>query len=574
MVLYINNSNPVSDNMGQSNMKNNTKIIGPDFLNYLIQQFYKIIQKVEKGEVVRFFSYHLLDLSQVTSKIQILSTIKKFIWFKKKARMETQIFAEIYNLIFGHTIWPFLMGMACFIIALLGILMIVMGLSRKRGLDPNTAITELDEYPMITVVMCCKGTHEHSLSNFKRNLNMQYPGKVEFIFVAESNDDPAVACARQAIEEVHFTSDNRKADIVIAGLSFHNAQKIHNMLFGVAYADPQSKFVLFADDDVFFYPGLIEELVDPLVKDPEHILVSTGYEFIVPPAGGGIFDYCLMTYRLHNLFSFITPRPILCWGGCWMSPLSVFRENFNNLVDCYLDGGYSDDTIISCLIQQKGYVCAHPYRAIFPNVVAKNVPFAKYWEFMSRQFFVTDTYSTDFNKRVNHSLAFLICSTIWLMVIWIAIVPVSGALAVLAKVFGTFSFTLGPKLGVLSILLWVFFSEAIVFSMKTMAKVSNSLRPPEQQVSIELSRIKIFVGLSLHAFLMPIAVVYIMVSNSIVWAGVRYYKKNGKIVKVERYDAEGKPYSEPFENSIARTLSVQKIHDLISQSSEIQFEQV
>ncbi|KAH0790168.1 Ceramide glucosyltransferase [Histomonas meleagridis] len=466
------------------------------------------------------------------------------------------------------------MGMACFIIVVVAILMIAMALSRKRGLDPSTAIVKLDEYPMITVVMCCKGTHENSLSNFKRNLSMQYPGKVEFLFVAESEDDPAVACARQAIEESNLNTENRKTDIVIAGLSFHNAQKVHNMLFGVAYSDPESKYVLFADDDVFFYPGLIEELVDPLIKYPDNILVSTGYEFIVPPPGGNVFDYCLMIYRLHNLFSFITPRPILCWGGCWMSTLSVFRENFNNLIDCYLDGGYSDDTIISLLVQQRGYVCAHPFRAIFPNVVSKKISFRKYWEFMTRQFFVTDTYATNFNKRVNHSLAFLICSSIWLMIIWISIAPVSGSLAILASIFGDFKFNLAGKLGIVSIFLWIFMTETIKNAMKTMAKVSNQQRPPEQHVKIELNRFKIFLGIAIHTFLMPISVVYIMLSNSIVWAGVRYYKKNGKIVKVERKGSDGRPYSVPFENSIARTLSNPKMSELVNFNSQIHFQQV
>ncbi|OHT05619.1 Ceramide glucosyltransferase [Tritrichomonas foetus] len=473
--------------------------------------------------------------------------------------------ADLFYALFSHPIWKFLTFISCFIIVVMTVLMIAMGCFRLKGLDPRTAINRLPQYPMISVIMCCKGTHSNSLSNFKRNLRMEYPGPAEFIFVVESIDDPAASCAQKAIDETVFPQQLRRTQIAVAGLSFHNAQKIHNMLIGVTYCSPESKYVLFADDDVFFYPGLMEELVYPLIKEPEKVLVSTGYEFIAPPSGSCIANYCLLTYRIHNLFSYITERPILCWGGCWMSPLWVFRENFAHVVDCYLDGGYSDDTIISCLAQQKGYVCAHPHRAIFPNNVDKNTPFAKYWDFLKRQFFVTDTYSTNYNKRVVHSLAYLICSTIWLLVIWISISPFMGILAIISCISNLSYFVWTPTaiFSTASFLLWIIFVYTIKYATNSMVQVSNSVRPPEQQITVRLNGIKVFIGLTVHAFLMPIAVLVIMFSKSIVWAGVRYYKENGKIVKVERKDSNGEVFTELFASSISRTLNMPGIKELI-----------
>jgi hypothetical protein len=52
------------------------------------------------------------------------------------------------------------------------------------------------------------------------------------LFVMESESDPAVACARSAIDSTEFRSDDRSTKLVIAALSYHNAQKIHNMLSG------------------------------------------------------------------------------------------------------------------------------------------------------------------------------------------------------------------------------------------------------------------------------------------------------------------------------------------------------
>jgi len=349
-------------------------------------------------------------------------------------------------------------------------------------------------------------------------------------------------------------------------LSFHNAQKIHNMLHGVTCASDESQYVLFADDDVFFYPGLIEELLDPLVKEPNHILISTGYEFMIAPEGSNIANYCLLTYRFHNLWSFITDRPILCWGGCWMAPLWVFRKNFNHLVDCYLDGGYSDDTIISCLAQQMGYVCAHPYRAIFPNVLPKRTSFPKYWDFLKRQFFVTDTYSTGYNKRVVHSLAYLIVTTIWLMVIWVGVLPIAGVLAILSYYTSpTFTWTFVATTTVVSIPVWMILVLLFRYASKSLALVANSVRPPDQQVQTDINPFKMYIGLSIHAFLMPIAILVILFSNSIVWAGVRYYKKNGKIYKVERKKEDGTVYSELFASSVARVLCQDGMKKLLSQ---------
>lgn len=484
-----------------------------------------------------------------------------------------EIFADVIKTLFSHPIWNFLTFISCFSIFVLSILFTMMGCLRLRGLKPTSEENKLTEYPKVSVVMCCKGIHDQSKSNFIRNMKMQYPGPAEFIFVVESENDPAAACAREAIAETPFNPNlDRDATVVVAGLSYHNAQKIHNMLIGVTACSEDSEFVLFADDDVFFYPGLLEELVSPLVLESNKVLLSTGYEFIAPQPGASIWNYCMMTYRLHNLFSFITDRPILCWGGCWMAPLWIFRKNFAHLVDCYLDGGYSDDTIVSCLAQQKGYVCAHPYKAIFPSVPSKNLPFIKYWDFLTRQFFVTDTYSTNYNKRVVHSLAYLIITSIWLLVTWISISPIIGVLSILAYFTSTaFVWNYVSTFSTISFFMWFALTKSIKFATNAMNDVSNSTRTPDQQTNVKLSSLKIFIGLNTHCFFMPIAVIYILISKSIIWSGVKYYKENGKIWKVERKDENGNVVTELFASSISKVLTQTKIKQLLNGFQNNQF---
>jgi hypothetical protein len=96
-----------------------------------------------------------------------------------------------------------------------------------------------------------------------------------------------------------------------------------------------------------------------------------------------------------------------------------------------------------------------------------------------------------------------------------------------------------------------------------MVAVSNSVRPPEQQIECKLNKIKLAVGLTIHAMTMPIGVIKIMISEYIVWAGVRYYKKGGKIWKVERTDPNGNVRTELASSSIARTLRDIRFRELI-----------
>lgn len=247
--------------------------------------------------------------------------------------------------------------------------------------------------------MAVKGIHSRSYSNFCRNLLLQYSGTLEFIFVVESEMDPVIEVIQKA---AYDTKVNIK--VAVAGLSFHNAQKVHNMVYGVTQTDPQSEYVLFIDDDVYLYSGLVDELIDPILSDPETVFLSTGNEFVVPAKDSSIASYVLFFYRLHNMLSFITNSAVLVWGGCWFGSIRLFKENFNSLIDCYLDGGYSDDTIISTIVQQHKKVCYCPFKASFPNQPAPDISFRKVIDFITRQFFVLDTYSNNYNKWVGHSL--------------------------------------------------------------------------------------------------------------------------------------------------------------------------
>lgn len=467
---------------------------------------------------------------------------------------------DLANLIvstcFENKFWAFAFVVGNVIIFIASSLTVLMIIARRRGLKEETRIRTLPEYPMISVVMTLKNTHARTEQYLIGKLSINYPGDLEFIVVTESREDPAYELASKVISNFQFSSDKRRdTKVTVAGLTWHNSQKIHNILHAISETNPDSKYVLLSDDDVYLYPGIIEELLDPILKEPDTVLLSTGYDFPIPPPGSSLHNYALVFFRNINLFSFITTRPILCWGGCQFGPLSLFRENFMHLIDCYLDGGYSDDNIISMLVQQKGKVCAHPARAIFPNELDQDTTFYKYWEYLCRQYFTLDTYCTGYSKSIGYSLAFLIVSSIWLMAMWATIAPWVGILIILSR-FSTqwVGLSVMKYAAIFSIFNWIYIITSVTCSTKTMIKVSNSVRSPQDWLTYSPNYVKIFFGSCEQILVMPFAVLRIMFSNSIIWSGIKYYKENGKIVKVERFDKNGNPYSEMFSSSIARTI--------------------
>ena len=112
-------------------------------------------------------------------------------------------------------------------------------------------------WPGVSVVLPVKGTRPHSLSNWRSQLASRYPGPLQFVFVVESEQDPACEALRGLLAERAREHEQRRrqaaasadpdadaallpplppARVVVAGLSTGRSQKIHNLLAGVASA--------------------------------------------------------------------------------------------------------------------------------------------------------------------------------------------------------------------------------------------------------------------------------------------------------------------------------------------------
>ncbi|KAL0207629.1 hypothetical protein P9112_012257 [Eukaryota sp. TZLM1-RC] len=383
---------------------------------------------------------------------------------------------------------------------------------------------------MLSIVSVCKGIHDSSVANWKASLNLTYNGILQHIFVVESDQDPAYSQLHSLCES------HQNARLVIAGLSFHNAQKIHNQLCGVAECSPRSEFVLFVDDDIKVHQGVLEELVASF-DDPK-VLAATGYCFELPTQFSEFWGLPLMIYRLLNLGSFSGQRPKFMWGGFMMFNLDTFRLNLYNIVDVWRNGGYSDDMATVAITEQYGRTIASCSSAIFPNVLSKRISFANYFDFISRQLFVCLTYSSLKNRLQN--LCLLVLN------------PLSfigfGLPVVLSMCFGVYyllalalpsiplievplSFTISCIF--LSISL-VVITSILISLVKTLSNGVSGAAENNEDLNYKLPFFATMMALIVHLKIAAFASIYVSFKKTIKWAGVIYKRRKGRIVEVKR----------------------------------------
>lgn len=204
--------------------------------------------------------------------------------------------------------------------------------------------------PKCGVVMPVKGVHAQSYTNWHAQVNSSYGGALEFFFCVESSEDPACPHIERLIAEHPHLS----IQLLVAGLSWHCSQKIHNQLFGFERAMRSCEYVMVIDDDIKLHSGSILRWVEEMEADP-CVLTASGYAFeYVPPGELGWASFCAMLWRLNASTGFNEPkhdRPVNVWGGAMMFRASELRENIYGLIDAWRDGGYSEDFITISMVR-------------------------------------------------------------------------------------------------------------------------------------------------------------------------------------------------------------------------------
>ncbi|GLC37638.1 hypothetical protein PLESTB_001665300 [Pleodorina starrii] len=328
-------------------------------------------------------------------------------------------------------------------------------------------------HPPVSVVMPVKGCRPHSRINWESHLGLQYGGPLEFLFVVESEDDPAVGPLRELIrccreggrgrpagvrgrgrcaggggqEEEEEEEEAVAVRLVVAGLAESCSQKAHNLCAGIESCDPrvgrERGYVLCLDDDVALHPGTLEEMVADLEARPGAFM-ATGYPFDVPPPGSSLPAHLAAAYHLPLLIAFSTcPDTSFVWGGCMLLrgeqllPLPLrgkeqgeegegegegeerwrARGEAGGLLAAWRNGGYSDDLILASYCTERGLGIRVPPFAVFPQRLDPRMGWAAWLNYLHRQLFVLDTYTNDHNRRTNHTMMVLHSVLSWLLVL-------------------------------------------------------------------------------------------------------------------------------------------------------------
>ena len=183
------------------------------------------------------------------------------------------------------------------------------------------------------------------------------------------------------------------------------SQKIHNMLAGLEGSDEDSTYVLFLDDDVRLHRNTVGSLVSSMEANQPKMFLTNGFPFDLPPKHGVNFpSYMTMAFHMVLLIAFSHPGEWTknVWGGCMMVRRSSFVNDEHGCRSKYERGGYSDDLILAALCDEFRRTVGAPADCIFPQRVKHT--WRQWWNYMRRQLFVMDTYSTTHNKRVNHGM--------------------------------------------------------------------------------------------------------------------------------------------------------------------------
>ncbi|OIW08926.1 hypothetical protein TanjilG_05902 [Lupinus angustifolius] len=394
--------------------------------------------------------------------------------------------------------------------------------------------------PKVTVIMPLKGFGEHNLHNWRTQLTSLYGGPLEFLLVVESIEDPAYLPVSRLISEFEGSVDAR---VVVAGLSTTCSQKIHNQLVGVETMHKDSKYVLFLDDDIRLHPGSIGTLAREMEKNPE-IFIQTGYPLDLP--SGSLGSYCIYEYHMPCSMGFATGgKTFFLWGGCMMAIFlqmhaDDFRQDNCGVVSGLRDGGYSDDMTLAAIAGAHKKLISSPPVAVFPHPLATDLNFGRYWNYLRKQTFVLESYTTKVNQIMNRALFAVHCYLSWGFVApyFMAMIHVAAALRFYVKGYSLeeITFTSGG-LSMASILATCTLAELLSMWNLTRIEVQlcNMLSPEAPPLSLaSYNWCLVFIAMLVDNFLYPISAICSYFSQSINWSGIRYYLKDGKISKIER----------------------------------------
>ncbi len=197
--------------------------------------------------------------------------------------------------------------------------------------------------PRASIVVPCKGIPKNFGKNLRGFLELDYPD-YEVIYVVESANDSAVPEINKII------SEDKRAKLVVAGISSECAQKNHNMLAALRQTDNPEVYV-FADSDIKPRKEWLSEIVLPL-SDPK-ITVTTGFRWLMPTRG----SLGELTHSYVNIFIYTCFCAACYFGGVglWGGSMAIRRKDFEEMgVGQKWSRAAVDDMSLSAVVLKNG----------------------------------------------------------------------------------------------------------------------------------------------------------------------------------------------------------------------------
>jgi cellulose synthase/poly-beta-1,6-N-acetylglucosamine synthase-like glycosyltransferase len=206
----------------------------------------------------------------------------------------------------------------------------------------------------VQVIVPCKGTTEHLLTNLRAIAAQDYP-RALFTFVTDTEDDGA----REAIEAV--TRGNPRARHLVAGLSPLCAQKNFVQIAAIE-SDPVSDVFVVCDSDLQPATDWLREMVRPFV-DPG-VSVTGATRWIQPHARlAGPYVYAL----LGSYYAMMLATPLInpmVWGGCF----AISRKAWGEMgIREIWSATASDDLTLSAKMMEHHVRQVYVPRAVSPS---------------------------------------------------------------------------------------------------------------------------------------------------------------------------------------------------------------
>ncbi len=239
--------------------------------------------------------------------------------------------------------------------------------------------------PKASIILPCKGLDPDFKKNIERLFLQDYPD-FQIIFAVAQESDPAYKPLFELCQK-----HPGRANIVVAGLHPHRAQKVNNQLHALELVDADSEVIVFVDSDMLALHNFLTHLVEPL-KD-KSIGVTTGYRFYV----SNNWDLPSVIRGFWNRMSsveLVDPKYAFAWGGA----MAIRTETFDRAgIKKHWDNSADDDMSLTKAVKDLGLKVHFVARCTVTSEARASIP--EIIEWTNRQMILTKVYYPELWRR-------------------------------------------------------------------------------------------------------------------------------------------------------------------------------